>query len=311
MSTTDRDSAADAAHSGSNVSSDANASSVRSTLSRKKLAANRRNARKSTGPRTGPGKRVSAYNAVTHGVFCEDLLLPGEDAFALDELRRWIHRSLRIDGDDVIEIGYADDVLAARWKLRRVSRAERDLHGSKVARWRRTVARQLARHERRTQSRLEFAWNETEEKWINDDAERRRGLLESFRDGPNPDAGATLAGDFTGTDDGLGTWERLSRYEQRLQQNLASAMRELRAYRKEKRDLGPAEPIDDDDADDGDGEIDAAELFADEAQNEPTAEQTAVSDEAAGGCETSDRGLGVPPEQAMGDISTGEAPVPQ
>src|SRR5687767_8797500 len=54
---------------------DQNAASVRSTISRKKLAANRRNARQSTGPRTDEGKAVSSRNAVTHAIFCRDLLV--------------------------------------------------------------------------------------------------------------------------------------------------------------------------------------------------------------------------------------------
>lgn len=36
---------------------------------KKQMAANRRNAAKSTGPRTRAGKDVSALNAQTHGVF--------------------------------------------------------------------------------------------------------------------------------------------------------------------------------------------------------------------------------------------------
>ena len=35
------------------------------------IAANRRNARKSTGPKTGQGKRASARNAVKHGIYAE------------------------------------------------------------------------------------------------------------------------------------------------------------------------------------------------------------------------------------------------
>jgi hypothetical protein len=50
------------------------------SISAKKLAANRANAKKSTGPRTPEGKRRSSKNAVTHGMFCNDTVLPGEDA---------------------------------------------------------------------------------------------------------------------------------------------------------------------------------------------------------------------------------------
>jgi hypothetical protein len=49
----------------------------------KRVEANRRNAQKSTGPRTPEGKDRSRHNAVTHGMTARSPLLPGEDA---DEL---------------------------------------------------------------------------------------------------------------------------------------------------------------------------------------------------------------------------------
>jgi hypothetical protein len=45
----------------------------------KQIRANRRNAKKSTGPRTRKGKARSSQNAVTHGLSAESVLLPGED----------------------------------------------------------------------------------------------------------------------------------------------------------------------------------------------------------------------------------------
>jgi hypothetical protein len=48
--------------------------------SEKQLRANKRNARRSTGPRTKEGKARSSQNAVTHGLSAESILIPGEDA---------------------------------------------------------------------------------------------------------------------------------------------------------------------------------------------------------------------------------------
>src|SRR5690349_20676547 len=56
-------------------------------LSDRKLAANRANARKSTGPRTPQGKRASSRNATTHGIFCNELCLPGENETVFREFR--------------------------------------------------------------------------------------------------------------------------------------------------------------------------------------------------------------------------------
>ena len=48
--------------------------------------ANRRNAQRSTGPRTPAGKATSSKNALQHGLLAAQTLLPDEDADALTAL---------------------------------------------------------------------------------------------------------------------------------------------------------------------------------------------------------------------------------
>ncbi len=43
--------------------------------SAKQIAANRRNAKKSSGPRTSEGKAVASRNAITHGLHACDIIL--------------------------------------------------------------------------------------------------------------------------------------------------------------------------------------------------------------------------------------------
>lgn len=91
----------------------------------KQLAANRRNAQRSTGPRSEDGKAVSAGNALRHGILSRLEVLPGlEDAAAYEEHVRQTREAL-------VPVGYLEETLADRiasvaWRLGRVVRAERD-----------------------------------------------------------------------------------------------------------------------------------------------------------------------------------------
>lgn len=59
------------------------------------IDANRRNAQRSTGPRTAQGKAASSRNATTFGLFSKHLLLPDEDPAELDAVRGGIFRRLQ------------------------------------------------------------------------------------------------------------------------------------------------------------------------------------------------------------------------
>jgi hypothetical protein len=56
----------------------------------KQIAANRRNAQRSTGPKTPEGKAASRLNALKHGLVAEDAVVPVEDERAFNELRNSI-----------------------------------------------------------------------------------------------------------------------------------------------------------------------------------------------------------------------------
>ena len=92
-------------------------------MNNKKLAANRKNARKSTGPKTPAGKAASSRNAVKHGVLAATPVLPGlESPEAWEDHRTDVVKSLA-------PVGYIENLLAERialiaWRLRRVVRYE-------------------------------------------------------------------------------------------------------------------------------------------------------------------------------------------
>lgn len=82
------------------------------------IAANRENAKKSTGPVTAAGKAVASRNAITHGLWARDAVIAGEDPAAFDAFAAAMLAELK-------PVGTAQRLLAERivhlwWKLRRV-----------------------------------------------------------------------------------------------------------------------------------------------------------------------------------------------
>src|SRR5687768_1731541 len=91
-------------------------------ISERKRAANRANARRSTGPRTPAGKAAAARNALVHGLTARLILLPGEDP---REYRRFARRILdELAPDGALQEELAGEVVDLSWKLRRVPGAE-------------------------------------------------------------------------------------------------------------------------------------------------------------------------------------------
>jgi hypothetical protein len=84
--------------------------------------ASRRNARRSTGPRTPEGKAAARLNSLTHGAFAKDLLLPGEDPAALRELEHNFRRHYR--PANAQEEFFLDRMILAAWRLHRLAAME-------------------------------------------------------------------------------------------------------------------------------------------------------------------------------------------
>jgi hypothetical protein len=90
--------------------------------SEKKAQANRRNALKSTGPKTQEGKSAVRLNALSHGLRSEEILLRGEDEEALRELGERLRNELQPAGE--LENLLVERIIASYWRLRRVGRVE-------------------------------------------------------------------------------------------------------------------------------------------------------------------------------------------
>src|SRR5215472_8817005 len=92
-----------------------------SSVSTKKLEANRRNAQLSTGPKTDQGKSHSRRNSLKHGVLASKLLvskgLGAEDSAEFDALLEDLHQYFAPVGR--LEEIYVQMIAICLWKRRR------------------------------------------------------------------------------------------------------------------------------------------------------------------------------------------------
>ena len=233
-----------------------------STASPAQRRANRRNAKRSTGPRTEAGKRRASLNAVTHGLFCSDPVLPGEDSVQYVKFRNGLLNARGLRPQDELELSIAEQYVLARWRLRRLPGAEAGVH----ERLAREVCEEtlddiidLTRSERDVEDPDadpdDYAYDadadaaraaELAEHIANDRAEaderaRSRGMRGRSRVAwsviPRPrgeehiPVSATLAKGFMHPDSG--PFERMGRYQHRLELSAQRALRELRQHRKD------------------------------------------------------------------------------
>ena len=100
----------------------------------KQIEANRRNARKSTGPKTAAGKAASAANALSHGLTAAgDVLLADESADAFEARQRDVLADLA--PQDALQAMLARRIVQLLWRLDRAARLEAELflHGELAA----------------------------------------------------------------------------------------------------------------------------------------------------------------------------------
>lgn len=88
----------------------------------KQFAANRRNAEKSTGPRTAAGKAKSRGNALRHGLTAKNLLLASENPAEFEALHAAMIARLR--PGDPLEDEFVLRLTSILWRLRRVPAVE-------------------------------------------------------------------------------------------------------------------------------------------------------------------------------------------
>jgi len=89
---------------------------------RRQLAANRRNAVQSTGPRTVAGKKVAALNALRHGLTSQTVVLPDEDPAEFE--RHAVHMSMYWLPQGQQENMLVERIVHLSWRLLRLAKIE-------------------------------------------------------------------------------------------------------------------------------------------------------------------------------------------
>jgi hypothetical protein len=149
-------------------------------LSPQRLAANRRNSRLSTGPRTAPGKSASSANSLKTGIHSNRLLLPSEDGRELDVITRAWHS--QCPDPTPAESSLIKIQIHSYWLLQRLARIESDLKAQEAASALRSaleILRCLQIGSRRRSRELRAAATRNDQ--FTQIARRREVLSEDFR----------------------------------------------------------------------------------------------------------------------------------
>lgn len=97
--------------------------------------ANRRNAQRSTGPRTEAGKKWASKNATKHGAYSSAILLLNEEPEELERFRDLMIQAMKPVGP--LEAFLAERIVLQGWRLERARRVERETleHNLALARY--------------------------------------------------------------------------------------------------------------------------------------------------------------------------------
>ena len=98
--------------------------------SQAQIEANRRNAKRSTGPRTAAGRDASSGNALRHGLTAEHVVIFDESAG--DFVRFHDEMRAALAPADEVEAELAERVILCAWRLRRATRAETAIFNRKA-----------------------------------------------------------------------------------------------------------------------------------------------------------------------------------
>jgi hypothetical protein len=94
-------------------------------VSEKRIEANRRNAQKSSGPRSIDGRARSSMNALRHGITGQVSIMTVEDRGAHDKFVQELIAGLQPEG--AVELQFASVIAEDFWRLQRIRAVENDM----------------------------------------------------------------------------------------------------------------------------------------------------------------------------------------
>ena len=206
----------------------------------KQARANRENARQSTGPKTPEGKAVTRLNAIRHGLLSKDVLLPGEDESALEELGERVRAELQPVGQ--LENMLVEQIIAAAWRLRRLRRVEAGIfaweHYGELAERAQQEARSYERND--AEEVLEDIRKPTTETG----KQRRQEALSKAQDmkAKLDTEIAVLGRTFIRDANEANAFSKLSRYETPIERSLYKALHELQRLQAARHTEGSVSP---------------------------------------------------------------------
>ncbi len=204
----------------------------------------RKNAKRSTGPRTSEGKARSSQNARKHGLFARDAVLPGENPEEFLQLIADLEQELEARGD--FERRLVHHIAGTEWRMRRLVRLETGALTSQLEKERLYAQRKQAELGKLNQRVQAQHGDQTQSVQAAHDGENQSLQAErGEQNSPPPDPyqqstkelGAVVAGDRD-----TPVLLTLSLYESRLTRKYLSLLKQLRLTQKLRRAAEAMEP---------------------------------------------------------------------
>ena len=189
------------------------------TATEAQINANRRNAQKSTGPRTAEGKAASSRNGLTHGLCAGKHILTDEDPEEFLLLLKDLHDRFRPVGQSEEKLVLR--IAAGQWRLDRTLPMEAGIYRQRLE----------------AVSAQDYSLKQA---LVN---QKRNHEFDPERVPPAPappDAGDRLARAFIVDCDGPNSLAKLARYETGIERSIDRTLRQLKALQAARNTPGPS-----------------------------------------------------------------------